>query len=49
MSYKRTSNEKLCKFCKSPKHVQKDFAGFKEWLKNKGTITDYVSFIDESF
>ena len=33
----------------SPKHEQKDCHGFKEWLKNKGTITDYVSFIDESF
>jgi hypothetical protein len=29
--------------------VQKDCAGFKEWLKNKGTIIDYILFIDESF
>ena len=49
VSHKKTSNERLCKFCKSPKHEQKDCHGFKEWLKNKGTITDYVSFIDESF
>jgi hypothetical protein len=45
---KKTSNEKLCKFCKSPKHVQKECARFKECLKNKGTIL-IVSFIDESF
>jgi hypothetical protein len=29
--------------------VQKDCIGLKEWLKNKGTIIDYVSFIDASF
>jgi len=30
-------------------HGQKYYAGFKEWLKNKCTIIDYVSFIDGSF
>jgi hypothetical protein len=49
MAHKKTSDEKLCRFCKSPKHVQKDCAGFKEWLKNNCTIIDYVSFIDKSF
>jgi hypothetical protein len=49
VSHKKTSNERLCKFCKSPKHEQKKCHRFKEWLKNKGTIIDYVSFIDESF
>ena len=44
VSHKKTSNERLCKFCKSPKHEQKECHGFKEWLNNKGTITDYVSF-----
>ncbi|CAN6293016.1 unnamed protein product [Urochloa humidicola] len=25
-----------CSFCESPKHLQKNCAGFKEWLKNQG-------------
>ena len=37
----------VCKFCKSPKHMQKHCAGFKEWLQKKGN--DVVSFVDESF
>ena len=37
----------VCSFCKSPKHMQKECAGFKEWLQKKGN--DVVSFIDESF
>jgi hypothetical protein len=45
--HKKAQDEKLCRFCKSPKHLMKECAGFKEWLKNKGI--DYVSFIDESF
>jgi hypothetical protein len=49
VAHKKTFDEKLCKLCKSPKHVQKECAGFKEWLKNKGTIINYDSFIDESF
>ncbi|XP_039853542.1 uncharacterized protein LOC120711928 [Panicum virgatum] len=40
VSHKKTSNERLCKFCKSPKHEQKDCHGFKEWLKNKGIQFD---------
>ena len=49
MQHKKTSEKRLCKFCKSPNHEQKDCHGFKDWLKSKGTIIDYVSFIDESF
>ncbi|XP_025822493.1 uncharacterized protein LOC112898382 [Panicum hallii] len=40
VSHKKTSNERLCKFCKSPKHEQKECHGFKEWLKNKGIQFD---------
>lgn len=47
VSHKKTQEPKVCRFCKSPKHMQKDYAGFKERLANKGT--DVVSFIDESF
>nr|CAB3450664.1 unnamed protein product [Digitaria exilis] len=28
----------LCSFCESPKHLQKNCAGFKEWLKQQGNI-----------
>ena len=49
MQHKKTSEKRLCKFCKSPNHEQKDCHGFKDWLKSKGTIIDYVSFIDETF
>jgi hypothetical protein len=40
VAHKKTFDEKLCKLCKSPKHVQKECAGFKEWLKNKGNQFD---------
>ena len=43
----KSKNSLVCNFCKSPKHMQKDCAGFKEWLQKKGN--DVVSFIDESF
>jgi len=49
VQHKKTYEKRLCKFCKSPNHEQKDCHGFKDWLKSKGTIIDYVSFIDESF
>ncbi|CAN6248241.1 unnamed protein product [Urochloa humidicola] len=29
-----------CSFCKSPMHLQKNCAGFKEWLKNQGIPYD---------
>jgi len=38
----------LCSFCDSPKHLQKAYPGFKEWLKEQGKC-DVVSFIDELF
>jgi hypothetical protein len=46
-SHKIAQDVKVCKFCKSPKHLQKQCASFKGWLRNKGC--DVVSFIDESF
>jgi hypothetical protein len=46
-SHKIAQDAKVCKFCESPKHLQKQCATFKEWLKNK--CNDVVSYIDESF
>ena len=40
----------LCSFCASPKHLQKGYPCFKEWLNQQGNIKfDVVSFIDELF
>ncbi|CAN6163565.1 unnamed protein product [Urochloa humidicola] len=33
-------NKLTCSFCDSPKHLQKNCAGFKEWLKNQGIPYD---------
>jgi hypothetical protein len=43
----KSKNGLVCNFYKSPKDMQKECAGFKEWLQKKGN--DVVSFIDESF
>ncbi|CAO2210692.1 unnamed protein product [Urochloa humidicola] len=34
------NGRKLCSFCDSPKHVQFDCTGFKEWLKSKSIPYD---------
>ena len=49
VSHKKTSNEKLCKFYKSPKHEQKECHGFKEWLKKKVQfLTMYLLLMNHS-
>ncbi|CAN6362301.1 unnamed protein product [Urochloa humidicola] len=37
---KISNGKKVCSFCDSPKHLQKDCAGFKEWLKAKSIPYD---------
>ncbi|CAN6177061.1 unnamed protein product [Urochloa humidicola] len=42
--FKRSNQPKggklTCSFCDSPKHIQKNCPGFKEWLKNQGIPYD---------